>query len=49
MHFNRQLSLALLASQCINIGLAQQLPNVDLGYETHQAISYNVSSVTTLR
>ncbi len=45
MYVQNLISLALAASFCINLSLAQQLPQVDLGYETHQAISYNVRAL----
>lgn len=28
----------------LSLGLSQSLPKVDLGYQIHQAISYNVST-----
>ena len=42
MYLRYSTSLALAASLCISPTLAQTLPQVDLGYEIHQAISYNV-------
>ncbi|KAF7502765.1 hypothetical protein GJ744_005182 [Endocarpon pusillum] len=41
MYFNFQISWALAISFYIHESVAQQLPQVDLGYETHRAISYN--------
>lgn len=40
--------LALAASFCMNVSSAQSLPQVDLGYEIHQAISYNVRDLEDL-
>jgi hypothetical protein len=43
MYLQYRFLLALAATFCISLVQAQELPQVDLGYEIHQAISYNVS------
>lgn len=42
MRFNFNLATSCSLILLVELSLAQKLPQVDLGYEVHQAIAFNV-------
>lgn len=45
MHFNLNLAALCSLILILELSLAQKLPQVDLGYEVHQAIAFNVQYI----